>query len=88
LGKNRATACLSNQNDQSRTTTITAFCLFKQPAQLVVLEFHPDYAKKLENNMNLDGFEFYIEASAQSKVPLIQKGWNTRPSQVLLPGFI
>lgn len=70
-----------------RVSCINASLLTNQQ-NLVVLESHPTYAKQLEENRDLNGLKFHIEASALSKVPLIQTGWNSIPSEVLLPGYM
>ncbi len=70
-----------------RVSCVTASILTHQD-NLVTLESHPVYAKQLQENRDLNGLNFHIEASALSKVPLIQAGWNSMPSEVLLPGYI
>lgn len=55
--------------------------------RLVVLESCAEYAKQLEDNRNQNYFNFHIEASALSKVPLIQRNWNTFVSQVVPEGY-
>jgi glycosyl transferase family 25 len=54
----------------------------------VVLESNPDIAKQLKENRDLNNFQFHIENSALSKRKLIQKGWDTKPSDVLEEGHI
>ena len=53
----------------------------------VSLESDTDISKQLEENMNLNNFKFHIENSALSKRKLIQKGWDTKPSNVLENGY-
>jgi len=53
----------------------------------VVLESDPHISKQLEENRVLNKFNFHIENSALSKRKLIQKGWDTVVSDVLLPGY-
>ena len=53
----------------------------------VSLESDTDISKQLEENMNLNNFKFHIENSALSKRKLIQKGWGTKPSNVLENGY-
>lgn len=52
----------------------------------VVLECDPNIAKQLKENRDLNRFQFHIENSALSKRKLIQKGWDTKPSDVLEEG--
>ena len=53
----------------------------------VSLECDVDVAKQLEENRNLNNFTFHIENSALSKMKLIQKGWDTKPSDILENGY-
>lgn len=55
---------------------------------LVVLESNKIIANKLIKNRNINNHNFYIEPSALSKKKLIQKGWDTIPSDTLKPGFV
>ena len=61
--------------------------LLDDSRNLVTLESHPDIAKQLTENKNLNGLNFRIESSALSKRKLIQRGWDTIPSDVLFEGF-
>jgi FkbM family methyltransferase len=58
--------------------------------RLVVLESNPQHAKELTHNRDRNLFNFNVEASALSKVPLIQKGWITsvNTSNEVPPGYI
>jgi FkbM family methyltransferase len=53
----------------------------------VSLESDHDIAKQLHENRNLNGMNFHIESSALSNRKLIQTGWDTIPSEVLLNGY-
>ena len=44
-------------------------------------------SKKLSENRDLNNMKFYIESSALSKRKLIQKDWDTKPSETLEPNF-
>ena len=54
---------------------------------LVTLESNASIAKQLKENMDLNNFKFHIESSALSNRKLIQRGWDTMPSDTLLDGF-
>jgi len=54
---------------------------------LVTLESDPGIARQLEENRDANGMRFAIEASALSLRPLIQKGWDTVVSDVVLDGY-
>ena len=54
---------------------------------LVILESDTFIANQLEENKNLNHFSFPIENSALSKRKLIQKEWQTIPSDVILEGY-
>ena len=70
-----------------RVSCVIASILTHQD-NFVTLESVPGYAMQLQENRDLNGFKFHIEAAALSKVPLIQQGCNSFPSEVLLPGHI
>ena len=53
---------------------------------LVTLECDPNIAKQLTENRDLNNFNFHIECAALSNRKLIQKGWDTIPSETLLDG--
>jgi len=53
----------------------------------VSLESDYNISKQLEHNKNLNNLNFYIENSALSKRKLIQRGWDTIPSDNLIPGY-
>lgn len=61
--------------------------LLTDSSHLVVLESDATIAKQLEANRDLNQTDFYIEPSALSKRKLIQTGWNTIPSDVVLDGY-
>jgi len=53
----------------------------------VSLETDVNIVKQLEENRNLNNFTFHIENSALSKRRLIQRGWDSKPSDVLEEGY-
>lgn len=55
--------------------------------ELVVLETSPVIANQLKENRDLNKFSFPIENSALSNRRLIQKGWDTIPSDTLHNGY-
>ena len=61
--------------------------LLEDNSNLVSLECDENIAKQLTENRNANHFEFHIENSALSNRKLIQKGWNTIPSDILLEGY-
>lgn len=69
-----------------RNTLILASML-EDCHNLVTLESSPFIANQLQYNMDLNGIDSHIEASALSKRKLIQNGWDTIPSDILLPGY-
>jgi len=54
---------------------------------LVTLESDTNIASQLKNNRDINNFTFPIENSALSKRKLIQKDWNTEPSEKLKKGY-
>jgi len=61
--------------------------LLENDKNLVVLETNNESSKQLEENKQLNNFNFKIENSALSKRKLIQKEWITIPSENLINGF-
>ena len=59
----------------------------KNNTNFVTLECDKNIAKQLQENRDLNNFNFHIESSALSKRKLIQRGWDTIPSNVLLNGY-
>ena len=53
----------------------------------VTLESDVNIAKQLTENRDLNNFNFHIENSALSNRKLIQKGWDTIPSETLQKGY-
>ena len=53
----------------------------------VTLESDPVISSQLKQNRDSNNMNFYIENSALSKRKLIQKGWDTIPSDTLLEGY-
>ena len=53
----------------------------------VVLESDPNIANQLIENRDLNHFNFYVENSALSNRSLIQKEWDTIPSDTLEEGY-
>lgn len=69
-----------------RNTLIIASILNNQ-TNLVTLECDPKSCAMLEKNKTINNYQFHIENSALSYKPLIQKGWATMQSDVVLPGY-
>jgi FkbM family methyltransferase len=61
--------------------------ILKNQTNLVTLECDADIAILLTENRTLNNFKFYIESSALSNRKLIQRGWETKPSDTLEEGF-
>lgn len=61
--------------------------MLEDSANLVTLECDPQIAAQLTENRDLNGLMFHIECSALSKRTLIQKGWETIPSDTLQEGY-
>ena len=60
--------------------------LLEEQSNLVTLESSTEIARQLTENRRLNNMNFHIESSALSKRRLIQKGWDTKPSEILEPG--
>jgi FkbM family methyltransferase len=61
--------------------------ILNDDTRLVVLESCQKYADQLKENRDENYFNFQIEASALSKVPLIQKEWNTYVGENVPDGY-
>ena len=70
-----------------RNSLIIAHILGKNNNNLVTLESDSSIADQLKENRDLNNFTFHIENSALSKRNLIQRGWDTMVSDILLPGY-
>jgi len=53
----------------------------------VTLESDPVIAKQLEENRDINNLNFHVESSALSNRQLIQRGWDTFPSDTLIAGY-
>ena len=61
--------------------------VLQDSANLVTLECDVGIAKQLTENKNLNHLHFHVESSALSARKLIQKEWNTIPSDTLQDGY-
>lgn len=73
-------------SDLGRNTCVIATIL-NDSRNLITLEPRYECIRYLAENRDHNRFHFHIECAALSKVPLIQKGWVTIPSEVDLPGY-
>lgn len=62
-------------------------CLLNNQQNLVTLESNLEIAAQLKENRDANQLHFHVETSALSKRKLIQKGWDTLPSETLQEGF-
>ena len=61
--------------------------ILQESTNLVTLESDVNIAKQLQENRELNNFKFHIESSALSNRKLIQRGWDSVPSNILLEGY-
>lgn len=61
--------------------------ILKNNSNFVTLESDVNIANQLTQNRELNHFNFHIEKSALSNRKLIQRGWDTIPSETLQEGF-
>ena len=61
--------------------------ILRDSSNLVTLETSLDIANQLKENRDLNNLNFHIENSALSNRKLIQIGWDTIPSDILMPGY-
>ena len=71
-----------------RNTLVIASILNKNNNNnLVSLESDSDISVQLTHNKNKNNLDFYVESAALSKRKLIQKEWDTIPSDIILDGY-
>lgn len=68
--------------------TLTIATILTNQNNLVTLECDPNTCKVLRRNMEINGYDFHIEDSALSYRKLIQRGWDTIPSDEVLAGYV
>lgn len=61
--------------------------ILRDSSDLVTLESDSEIAEQLVENRDINNLYFHIENRALSKNKLIQKGWDTKPSDILEDGF-
>jgi FkbM family methyltransferase len=69
-----------------RNSLILSYLLEDQ-TNLVVLESDPNTSKQLIENRDNNNHKFHVENAALSKRKLIQKAWDTIPSETVLEGY-
>lgn len=67
--------------------TLMISSILENERDLVTLECDPISVELLRNNRYANNFHFHIEPSALSYRKLIQRGWETIPSDVILPDY-
>jgi FkbM family methyltransferase len=67
--------------------TVVISRLLSDSSNLVTLECDTDISNQLKENRELNKLSFHVENSALSKRMLIQRGWDTFPSDVVPPGY-
>jgi len=67
--------------------TLVIASILSDSKNLVSMETAFDSARRLLYNQRINHLDFHIENAALSKVALIQSGWTTIPSEVVLPGY-
>ena len=61
--------------------------ILENDANFVTLESDKNISQQLQENRDLNNFSFHIENAALSNRKLIQKGWDTKPSNILEEGY-
>ena len=69
-----------------RNSLVIAYIL-ENNNNFLTLESDVNIANQLTENRNLNNFNFYIESSALSNRKLIQRNWDTMPSDTLQDGY-
>ena len=61
--------------------------ILQNDTNLVTLECDSGISNQLTENRDLNNLKFHIESSALSNRKLIQRGWDTIPSETLIEGY-
>lgn len=67
--------------------TLVIASILNNDRNLLTLECDENISKQLIENRDINNFNFYVENSALSKRKLIQKDWDTVPSDILLDSY-
>jgi FkbM family methyltransferase len=67
--------------------TLVIASILNNDRNLLTLECDENISKQLIENRDINNFNFYVENSALSKRKLIQKDWDTFPSDILYDSF-
>jgi FkbM family methyltransferase len=67
--------------------TLVIASILEDDRNLVTMECDPVSEQYLRENRDVNRLNFHIEGSALSKRKLIQKGWDTKPSEILEKGY-
>jgi FkbM family methyltransferase len=59
--------------------TLIINSIVENSQNILTLESDQNIAKALKNNLDENNFNSHVESAALSKMPLIQKGWDTKP---------
>ena len=70
-----------------RNSLVIAKILGNNSKNFVTMECDLEISEQLKSNRDLNNIDFHIESSALSMKKLIQTGWATIPSDVLLDGY-
>ena len=63
--------------------SLTIASILQDETNLVVLESDDDIANQLQENRDINNLHFHIENAALSNRKLIQRKWDTKPSEIL-----
>jgi FkbM family methyltransferase len=70
-----------------RNSLVIASILGANSRNFVSMECDSEISEQLRMNRDLNNLDFHIETSALSLKKLIQRGWDTIPSDILLDGY-
>jgi len=80
-------SCVLEIGSNIGRNTMTIATILNDQSKLVTLECDPQSYEILKTNMETNGYDFNIINAALSARKLIQKGWETIPSETVLPGY-
>jgi FkbM family methyltransferase len=61
--------------------------ILENSENLVTLESDTEISERLKDNRDINNFNFHVENAALSNRKLIQQGWSTIPSEILIEGY-
>lgn len=79
--------CVLELGANTGRNTLVIASILSDSSNLVTLETDSNTCAALKENRDINNYNFHIENAALSKRSLIQRGWDTMVSDIVLPGY-